>query len=113
MAQAMQSLAQAMSAQSSAMSQARNANQMPGQNPVGQGLQLNSGGGAAVTAGNIPYNKLIDMNRISEEDWGNLPKQMAKDLMEGSQEEINGEYSQQVKTYFRAIAELARQNKED
>jgi hypothetical protein len=37
---------------------------------------------------------------------------MAKDLIEGSKENISGEYRHQVQTYFRAIAELARQKKE-
>jgi hypothetical protein len=94
------------------MSQARNASQMPGQNPIGEGLQLNSETGAAITAGPLAYQQLEDINRQADLDWGKLPKQMAKDLMEGSQEDISGEYRQQVQTYFRAIAELARQNKE-
>ena len=95
------------------MSQARNASQMPGQNPIGQGLQLDSGAGAAITAGDLPYQKLQDLERKADLEWGKLPKQLAKDLMEGSQEDISGEYRQQVQTYFQAIAELARQSKEN
>ena len=95
------------------MSQARNASQMPGQNPIGKGLQLNSETGAAITAGPLAYQKLDKANRKADLDWGKLPTQMAKDLMEGSQEDISGEYRQQVQTYFRAIAELARQNKNE
>ncbi len=94
------------------MAQSRNASQTPGQNPKGEGMQLNSGNGAAIVAGQMQYQALEEIKRKSELDWGKLPSQMAKDLMEGSQENISGEYRQQVQTYFRAIAELARQKKE-
>ncbi|MBT6462134.1 MAG: hypothetical protein HOK49_06300 [Opitutae bacterium] len=94
------------------MAQSRNASQAPGQNPKGEGMQLNSTSGAAIIAGHMDYDALQELQRKSELDWGKLPSQMAKDLIEGSKENISGEYRHQVQTYFRAIAELARQKKE-
>ena len=83
-----------------------------GQQPKGEGMQLNSETGAAIVAGHMEYEALQELKRNADLDWGKLPAQMAKDLLEGSQEDISGEYRHQVETYFRAIAELARQKKE-
>ena len=94
------------------MAQARNAQMPPGQQPKGEGMQLNSETGAAIVAGHMEYEALQELKRNADLDWGKLPAQMAKDLLEGSQEDISGEYRHQVETYFRAIAELARQKKE-
>ena len=41
-------------------------------------------------------------------DWGNLPKRVATDLVEGKRESAPSEYRESVEAYFRAVAERAR-----
>jgi hypothetical protein len=41
-------------------------------------------------------------------DWGNLPKRVATDLLEGKRESAPSEYRDSVEAYFRAVAERAR-----
>lgn len=44
-------------------------------------------------------------------DWGNLPKQMAKDLMSAEQDGVGEEYRGQVKAYFEAVTSKAKSKK--
>jgi hypothetical protein len=41
-------------------------------------------------------------------DWGNLPKRLATDMLEGKRESAPSEYRDSVEAYFRAVAERAR-----
>jgi hypothetical protein len=41
-------------------------------------------------------------------DWGNLPKRLATDMVEGKRESAPSEYRDSVEAYFRAVAERAR-----
>lgn len=42
-------------------------------------------------------------------DWGKLPKKVAEQLSQGKRETVAGEYRNQVETYYRVIAERAKQ----
>jgi hypothetical protein len=44
-------------------------------------------------------------------EWGKLPPKLARDLMEAQREGVSGEYRAMVETYFRVIAEKAREKK--
>jgi hypothetical protein len=109
--EAAQAMAAAAQAQASAMRQGRapGQGQQPGQNPMSN--TPGQGKGAAVQAGpmaegNLPQNVLLKPG-----DWGKLPPRLARDLMEAQREAVGGEYRHQVETYFRVIAEKAREKK--
>tara|TARA_Y100001934_G_scaffold217209_1_gene257863 strand:+ start:381 stop:653 length:273 start_codon:yes stop_codon:yes gene_type:complete len=89
------------------MAQAR----VPGQQPKSEGFQPNSAEGAAVQAGALAFEDLPALQTRSKLEWGRLPPKLAKDLMDGSRENVSGEYRQRVQAYFRAIAEKSRQQK--
>lgn len=57
--------------------------------------------------------QLTDMNGGLKgiKDWGNLPKQMAKDLMSAEQDGVGEEYRGQVKAYFEALTAKAKGKK--
>ena len=67
------------------------------------------GAGAAVDAGALPYQALPDAARKADEQWGKLPTKLAKDLTDGRRESVAGDYRNAVETYFRVIAEKARE----
>ena len=107
-AQAMAAAAQAMAAAAQAqMAQSR----IPGQSPKSEGLQLNSGEGAAVQAGAMAFQDLPAMTEMSKLEWGRLPPKLAKDLMDGRREAVSGEYRNRVEAYFRAMADKSRKKK--
>jgi len=107
LAAATQALGQAAMAQAAAMAQSR----IPGQSPKSEGFQLNSGEGAAVQAGAMAFQTLPALKEKLKQEWGRLPPKLAKDLMDGRREAVSGEYRERVETYFRAMAEKARQKK--
>src|SRR6185295_17541090 len=80
-----QTMAAAAQAQAQSMRQGRTPGQgqQPGQNPMS----------------NMPG------------QGGKLPPKLAKDLMEAQREGLGGEYRHMVETYFRVIAEKAREKK--
>ena len=84
---------------------------IPGQSPKSEGFQLNSGEGAAVQAGAMAFQVLPALQEKLKQEWGRLPPKLAKDLMDGRREAVSGEYRERVETYFRAMAEKARQKK--
>ena len=84
---------------------------IPGQSPKSEGFQLNSGEGAAVQAGTMAFQTLPALKEKLKQEWGRLPPKLAKDLMDGRREAVSGEYRERVETYFRAMAEKARQKK--
>ena len=67
------------------------------------------GSGATVAAGALPYQALPDGGRKADEQWGKLPTKLAKDLTDGRRESVAGDYRNAVETYFRVIAEKARE----
>lgn len=95
-------------AQAQAMAQQRQGGMVPGQNPLAQGFAEKSDKGAAVETQSMPYTALPGADRSADADWGKLPPQLARDLMEGRRENVSGEYRNMVETYFRAIAEKAQ-----
>jgi len=52
---------------------------------------------------------LSSVNRRESKDWGQLRQKSADDLTEGRKESVAAEYRKQVQTYFRIIAQRARQ----
>ena len=82
--------------------------QEPGQNPFSQ--SQTPGKGAAVQAGQMPEGQLPNA-LLKPGEWGKLPPRLAKDLMESQREGVSGEYRHMVETYFRVIAERARDKK--
>ena len=44
-------------------------------------------------------------------EWGKLPKKLADQLTKGQQEAVAGDYRQAVETYYKVIAEKAKQQK--
>lgn len=104
-AAALQSAGQALSR---ALSQARSQADMPSNSPTSTAQAADVPGGAAVIAGDPPYQQLPGAAQASNDDWGKLPPQLAKDLMEGRRESVSPEYKAMVETYFRVIAERAR-----
>jgi hypothetical protein len=108
---AAQAMAAAAQAQAASMRQGRTPGQgqQPGQNPMSN--MPGQGKGASVQAGpmaegNLPANVLLKPG-----DWGKLPPRLAHDLMEAQRESVGGEYRHMVETYFRVIAEKAREKK--
>ena len=67
--------------------------------------------GAAVQAGAMAFQTLPALKEKLKQEWGRLPPKLAKDLMDGRREAVSGEYRERVETYFRAMAEKARQKK--
>ena len=107
---AQQALASAAQAQAQSMAASRSGNSQPGSNPVGQGFAQISGG-AAVHAGDIPFGELPTLEEMKKADWAKLPPKIARDLLEGSRENVSPEYRQAIEHYFRIIAERAREKR--
>ena len=76
----------------------------------------NSGGSpsdtAAVAGGAGGSGALPGLDHKTGADWGKLPKRIATDLMEGRREQTSGEYQGAIESYFRTVAEKARQTRE-
>jgi len=106
-----QAMAAAAQAQAQSMRQGRTPGQgqMPGQNPMSN--QPGQGKGASVQAGPMAEGQLPANVLLKPGDWGKLPPRLAKDLMEAQREAVGGEYRHMVETYFRVIAEKAREKK--
>jgi hypothetical protein len=109
---AQQALASAAQAQAQAMRQGRTPGQaqqgqgqQPGQNPLSQ--SQTPGKGASVDAGQLPEGAVPNA-LLKAGEWGKLPPRLARDLMESQREGVSGEYRHMVETYFRVIAERAR-----
>jgi hypothetical protein len=108
-------------AQAQAIAAARNAGHQTAGSTVTQGFaQLSSG--AAVAAAEIPFQSFPNRSEAPASDngaiaikldWSKLPPKLARDLLEGSRENVSPEYRTAIETYFRVIAERARQRKAD
>ena len=90
---------------------ARAEGNVPGEAPTSQAQPPKSEMGAAVNADAQPVGALPQLRRLAGADWGKLPPKVAQGLLEAQRADVNGEYRNQVETYFRAIAEMAREKK--
>ena len=59
----------------------------------------------------MAFQTLPALKEKLKQEWGRLPPKLAKDLMDGRREAVSGEYRERVETYFRDMAEKARQKK--
>jgi hypothetical protein len=69
--------------------------------------QAVSRNGAQAQAAAKAYGRLQDAKGKSG-DWGKLPKQVAEQLTRGQNENVAGEYRNQVETYYKVIAEKSK-----
>ncbi|HYR58008.1 MAG TPA: hypothetical protein VEO95_05245, partial [Chthoniobacteraceae bacterium] len=109
MSQAQQAMNSAAQAAAAAMRASRA--QKPEQNqgePNDEGPeQAVSRDGAQAQAAGKAHGKLQDAKGKSG-DWGKLPKQVAEQLTRGQNENVAGEYRNQVETYYKVIAEKSK-----
>jgi hypothetical protein len=110
-----QALASAAEAQAQSMRQGRQPGQgqapgqMPGQMPFSNAP--GTGKGASVNSGPLAEGQLPGSAVLKPGEWGKLPPRLARDLMEAQRESVSGEYRTMVETYFRVIAERAKDRK--
>jgi hypothetical protein len=106
-----QAMSAAAQAQAQSMRQGRTPGQgqQPGQNPMSN--TPGQGKGAAVQSGPLAEGQLPTNVLLKPGDWGKLPPRLARDLMAAQGEPVGGEYRHMVESYFRAIAEKAREKK--
>ncbi|MGB8170553.1 MAG: hypothetical protein WCF18_23825 [Chthoniobacteraceae bacterium] len=109
MAQAQQAMNSAAQAAAAAMRASRG--QKPSENsadPTDDGPeQAVSRMGSKAQADAKAYNKLGDA-KGKDGTWGKLPKKVAEQLTRGQNENVAGEYRNQVETYYRVIAEKSK-----
>ena len=109
MSQAQQAMNNAAKAAAAAMRASRA--EKPAQNqgePDDNGPeQAVSRDGAKAQAAGRAHGRLQDAKGRSGE-WGKLPKQVAEQLTRGQNENVAGEYRNQVETYYKVIAEKAK-----
>jgi hypothetical protein len=109
-----QAMAAAAQAAQASMRQARSPQ---GQSGAGKGPEVATGqsakseGGAAAQAGQLDGNVQATAKSLKRGEWGKLPKKLADQLTKGQQEAVAGDYRQAVETYYRVIAEKAKQQK--
>jgi hypothetical protein len=102
------------------MAQQRSQGSQPGQAGQGQGQQPGqmpfsqspgAGKGAQIESGARSEGQLPEGVMLRPGEWGKLPPRLARDLLEAQRENVSGEYRQMVETYFRVVAEKAREKK--
>jgi hypothetical protein len=121
---AQQSLANAAKSQAQSMAQDRAQGQVPGQQPSpnqGQTAQQNTqppstnqqgqpspdpGGNLSPTA---PNTAVPILTLQGDGTWGRLPARVAKELTEATRQEPSPEYRAAIESYYKAIAEKAKQ----
>lgn len=106
-------MAQAAQAAQASMRQSR-AQQGMAQTPgslVSQSQNEKSEGGAQANAAGLDYKLATTAQGLKKGDWGKLPKKLADQLTKGQQEAIAGDYRQAVETYYKVIAEKAKEQK--
>ncbi len=99
-------LAQAAQAQQAAMATARSQAQQ--QAAMAMGLEQAENPSAT---GPLQEFDVLANNRDEDKDWGKLRDKSAEDLTKGKSEEVSEEYRKSVETYFRVLAERAREKK--
>ena len=112
-AAAQAAMAQAAQAAAAAMRQGR-AQQGMAQTPSSLLSQAPSEKSAGGAQGQMPapdYDLRTDAQGLKHGEWGKLPKKLAEQLTKGQQEAIAGDYRQAVETYYKVIAEKAKEQK--
>lgn len=107
-------LGAAAASQARSLRQARSGEGLvPSRSPSSEGFAVVSRGGAAVLGQVGPVAVALPAREEQQEpedlDWGKLPPKLARDLLEGRREKVAEEYRAMVETYFRVIAEKARE----
>ncbi len=74
-----------------------------------RGNQMNSADGEYLVTPFADVGDLPNLEEIvDEDDWGKLPPQLSKDLLEARHERVSENYRSQVQAYFQAISNKAR-----
>jgi hypothetical protein len=103
----MQQAAQA-AQQAMAQSRSQEVSPTPGQMKSQGDQQEKSMVGAKAQGDDSAYSATPDAKGLKQGEWGKLPKQMAEQLSRGQNEAVAAEYRNQVETYYRVIAERAK-----
>lgn len=103
----------AMQSQLSSMMASRSEGKVPGEasGSEASGESNLTGGGGKGTSGKPGSGLLPMLGAFKDGDWGRLPPKVAQGLAEGQREGTAGEFRQQVETYFRVVAERAKERK--
>jgi len=104
---AMQQAAQA-AQQSMAQSRSQEVSPTPSAMKSQGDQQAKSVAGAKAQGDDAAYGATPDAKGLKQGEWGKLPKQMAEQLSRGQNEAVAAEYRNQVETYYRVIAERAK-----
>ena len=100
-------MADAAQAQQAAMKSSRQGGNVPGEKPSSE--SQGTGNGAAMKADAMAVGGLPELRQLNNADWAKLPPKLAQGLMEAQREGMAGEYRAMVETYFRVIAEKAKE----
>ena len=101
------SLAQAARAQQASLAAARLQAQQQAVLAMGEGGQQSSNS-ASEPPGGGDFD-VADVNRIENANWGKLRGKSAADVAQGQSEKVSEEYRKSIETYFRVLAERAKQ----
>jgi hypothetical protein len=109
-------MAQAAQAAHASMRQERAQGSQPGQgqgkgSERSQNQTAKSEGGANAQGSALEYALNAQGQSMKRGEWGKLPKKLADQLTKGQQEAVAGDYRQAVETYYKVIAEKAKQQK--
>jgi hypothetical protein len=106
-------LTQAAQAEAAHMAQGRVQSQLSSQDQASsQSVAAEQSSGVPADVVDTPDFVLPAVDRRGDEDWGQLRSQLAEDLAEGTRQQVSSEYRKRVETYFRVIAERARNKKQ-
>lgn len=104
---AMQQAAQA-AQQAMAQSRSQEVAPTPGSMKPQGDQQAKSLAGAKAQGDDAAHGATPDAKGMKQGEWGKLPKQVAEQLSRGQNEAVSAEYRDQVETYYRVIAEKAK-----
>ena len=82
---------------------------MPGEKPTSE--SQGTGAGAAMKSDELAVGGLPELRNLNNADWAKLPPKLAQGLMEAQRENMASEYRAMVETYFRVIAEKAKEKR--
>ena len=102
-------MADAAQAQQAAMRSSRQGGNVPGEKPSSE--SQGTGAGAAMKSDELAVGGLPELRNLNNADWAKLPPKLAQGLMEAQRENMASEYRAMVETYFRVIAEKAKEKR--
>lgn len=109
MAQAKQAMNAAAQAAAASAKESRSSGKEDKQgSETAQGKEQMVSRGGAKAQGSAKQHGALGEAKNKAGDWGKLPKQMAEQLNRGQNENVAGEYRNQVETYYRVIAEKSK-----